>query len=100
MSSRQEEVEVDDQEQPEDVLPERPEPPKDETPSLVDGFTTDSRRHALTILKGDFPELHDELVEVLEGYELTYEDFYLGGGGLSRPASKLHDPLEERGWLK
>lgn len=54
--------------------------------------------HATAILKEDFPEAFQEIVEVLRAFRLTRSDIVANGGRKSPVASRLDQPFYALGW--
>ena len=71
-----------------------------------DGFSENIRnkyeiyefRHAGTILKNDFPEEYNQLIELLKNFLVSYEDIQTPGGRKSPIASKFDTALYGNGW--
>jgi hypothetical protein len=57
-------------------------------------------RHASTLLRYDFPEEHGQLVDLLDDFEITYEDITTPGGRKSPIAKKFDDALYKKGWVE
>tara|TARA_R100000935_G_scaffold58090_2_gene93836 strand:- start:1361 stop:1957 length:597 start_codon:yes stop_codon:yes gene_type:complete len=57
-------------------------------------------RHALAILKGEFPEQFEDLCDVLDAFELRESSITLGGGGKSLVSGYLDRALYKRGWAE
>lgn len=55
-------------------------------------------RHAGTLLKYDFPREYEQLVELLESFQITHEDILTPGGRKSPIAQKFDDELYRNGW--
>lgn len=55
-------------------------------------------RHASTLLKTDFPAQYEQLTELLEKFEVSYDDILKAGGRKSPIAQKFDDELYEKGW--
>jgi hypothetical protein len=58
------------------------------------------RRHAVGILTTDYPEVCDELFEVLGSLRIPHSQVIEGGGGKSSITHGLEDALKARGWQK
>jgi hypothetical protein len=75
-----------------------------DTPSTVTrieqlpGYIFDQRRHGLTILRHDFPEAHQELIEILGSFEIHPDEAMTGGGGKTSMTYRLEHGLLHRGW--
>lgn len=57
-------------------------------------------RHALAILKGEFPEQFEDLCQVLGAFELRESSITQGGGGKSLVSGFLDGALYKRGWAE
>lgn len=57
-------------------------------------------RHPLAILKEDFKEQFDDLVDVLDSFELRKSSIMLGGGQKSKVSGYLDGRLSELGWVE
>ncbi|OYX61377.1 MAG: restriction endonuclease [Novosphingobium sp. 32-60-15] len=57
-------------------------------------------RHALAILKGEFPEQFLDLCHVLSAFELRESSITQGGGGKSLVSGFLDGELTKRGWAE
>lgn len=55
-------------------------------------------RHAAAILKEDFPEQWQDIIEVLQGFVLRKSDMLEGGGRKSKIAASLDSNFYARGW--
>lgn len=68
--------------------------------SVLDKFDIYERNHSVAILKTDFPNEFNDIVEVLSNFTLTRNDILTPGGRKSPIAGKLDAALYERGWLE
>lgn len=57
-------------------------------------------KHAITILKGDFNEEWNDIIEVLKEFELKKSWIEVGGGRKSRVADWLDSQLTAKGWVE
>lgn len=57
-------------------------------------------RHAIAILKTEFPEQFDDICTVLESFELRKSNIIAGGGGKSNVSGYLDRALNKRGWME
>jgi hypothetical protein len=57
-------------------------------------------RHALAILKGEFPEQFEDLCKVLSEFELRESSITQGGGGKSLVSGFLDGALYKLGWAE
>lgn len=55
-------------------------------------------RHAGTLLRYDFPNEYSQLTELLENFQITYDDILTPGGRKSPIAQKFDDNLYANGW--
>lgn len=55
-------------------------------------------RHALAILKHEFPEQFDDITDVLSQFELRKSNIVTGGGAKSRVSGYIDNQLYSRGW--
>lgn len=67
---------------------------------LKRGFTIDFRSHAKAILSTDFPEISDEIEEILLGSSIPIEEIIGSGGGETKGTQRLRNSLKARGWTK
>lgn len=65
---------------------------------LLEKYDCFEWRHAVTILKNDFPEEYEDVVAVLRGFELLKSDILKPGGRKSTIAGYFDDYLEDCGW--
>lgn len=64
------------------------------------GFDIETRNHAEAILKGDFPDIVDDLAAALLGFELFAKEIIRSGGGQAASTMRLRDALYLSGWNK
>lgn len=64
------------------------------------GFEVDFRSHAKAIVSGDFPEVADQLEEVLLASAIPIEEIIGSGGGETKGTQRLRNALKLRGWKK
>lgn len=64
------------------------------------GFDIETRNHAEAILKGDFPDVVDDLAAGLLGFELPAKEIIKSGGGQAASTMRLRDGLYRKGWKK
>lgn len=57
-------------------------------------------KHAVAILKEDFPEQLEDMIDVLRGFRIEHSHIAEGGGGKSKVAASLDSAFEARGWHK
>lgn len=57
-------------------------------------------KHASAILKNDFPNEWNDIVEVLTNFRLLKSDIITPGGGKSSISSKLDNALFSKGWIE
>lgn len=55
-------------------------------------------KHACAILKEDFPEEWEDIINVLDTFELKKSDIPAGGGRKSNISDKIDNFLYDRGW--
>lgn len=55
-------------------------------------------RHAIAILKSDFPTQFQEMVDVLSAFELRKSNMVAGGGGKSKISGYIDNQLYSLGW--
>ena len=70
--------------------------PKD----IRQSYRVQERHHACSILKTDFPDQWNDLVEVLRKFKLTKTDFAKKGGNKSPIARAIDRLFFERGWVE
>jgi hypothetical protein len=57
-------------------------------------------RHACAILREDFPDEYEDLVDVLARFRLRRSDIAVGGGRKSRVAGWIDSELATKGWVE
>jgi hypothetical protein len=67
---------------------------------IQDNYEIHEWKHAITILKGDFPEEWKDIVKVLSGFKLNKSWIEVGGGRKSLVANWLDSQLTARGWVE
>lgn len=67
---------------------------------IAAGFQVDFRSHARAILELDFPEVENQLEEVLLASTIPIEEIIGSGGGETKGTQRLRNALKERGWRK
>ncbi len=67
---------------------------------IAQTFEVDFRSHAKAILAGDFPEVADQLEEVLLASTIPIEEIIGSGGGETKGTQRLRNALKQRGWRK
>jgi hypothetical protein len=65
---------------------------------IWDTYQIVDHNHAAAILQTDFPREWQDLIELLQHFELTKEDILTPGGRKSPMAGKLDGFLYQRGW--
>ncbi|MGZ5484187.1 MAG: BglII/BstYI family type II restriction endonuclease [Rhodoplanes sp.] len=63
-------------------------------------FQVDFRSHAKAILGADFPEVADQLEDVLLASTIPIEEIIGSGGGETKGTQRLRNALKQRGWRK
>lgn len=64
------------------------------------GFDVLAKNHAEAILAGDFPDVAQELVEVLSDFEVQAQEVVGSGGGQAASTMRLRDALYAHKWPK
>ena len=64
------------------------------------GFDVAVSNHAEAILTVDFPEVADDLVEVLLNFDVEAREIVGSGGGQAASTMRLRDALYRKGWPK
>jgi len=67
---------------------------------ILENYEVVEVRHAVAILKVDFPDEYKDIIDLLMGFELKKEDILTAGGRKSPIANKLDSFLEHRGWVE
>jgi hypothetical protein len=67
---------------------------------IAQTFEVEFRSHAKAILAGDFPEVADQLEEVLLASTIPIEEIIGSGGGETKGTQRLRNALKQRGWRK
>lgn len=62
------------------------------------GFQVDFHSHAQAILGGDFPQVEQELEDVLLTATIPIEEIIAGGGGEAKGTQRLRRGLQAKGW--
>jgi hypothetical protein len=70
--------------------------PKD----LMENYEIHEWKHAITILKGDFPREWKDIVDVLTEFKLKKSWINVGGGRKSNVAGWLDTQLASKGWVE
>ena len=65
-----------------------------------EGFQVEFHSHAEAILRGDFPEVIDQLGQILLGTTIPVEEIVGSGGGETKGTQRLRRSLHEHGWRK
>ncbi|MEP0846672.1 MAG: restriction endonuclease [Phycisphaerae bacterium] len=68
--------------------------------SVLRHYEVHEWKHAAAILREDFPEQLDDLLDTLAVFRVKHEHIIAGGGGKSKVASSLDELLYARGWKK
>jgi restriction endonuclease BglII len=66
---------------------------------IRDGFQVELYSHAAAILQVDFPDVVQQLEEVLIGATIPIEEIIAGGGGEAKGTQRLRRGLAAHGWL-
>ncbi len=64
------------------------------------GYEAYEWRHASAILRSDFPDEWNDLVQVLTTFRVYRSQIVVGGGGKSKIAQALDKALSDRGWVE
>lgn len=67
---------------------------------LARGFQVDFRSHAKAIVNGDFPEVANQIEDVLLASAIPIEEIIGSGGGEAKGTQRLRNALKQRGWKK
>ena len=71
----------------------------DRLPAFIrKSYTLGEWRHATSILATDFPELLDELCDVLTRFRLRKSEVVVGGGSKTKIAGWIDAELRAKGW--
>lgn len=73
---------------------------KDIPKYIQDNYEILEWKHAITILKGDFPEEWKDILTVLNGFKLNKSWIEVGGGRKSLVANWLDSELTAKGWVE
>lgn len=65
---------------------------------IVDLYDVHEYRHAIAILKTDFPDEYNEIIEMLRAFKLKKSDILSAGGRKSNISGFLDKFLYDRGW--
>ncbi len=66
---------------------------------ILEKYEVHQWKHAAAILRTDFPEEFNDIIEVLRGFQIYQSQVQEGGGGKSDIAVTLDAELRARGWL-
>ena len=67
---------------------------------IQDNYEIHEWKHAITILKGDFPEEWKDIIKVLSNFKLNKSWIEVGGGRKSLVANWLDSELSAKGWVE
>lgn len=67
---------------------------------LQDNFEIHEWKHAITILKGDFPDEWNDIIDVLTKFTLKKSWIVVAGGRKSQVADWLDTQLSSKGWVE
>jgi hypothetical protein len=67
---------------------------------LADGFQVEFHSHAKAILTGDFPQVANQLEEILRTATIPIEEIIGSGGGETKGTQRLRRALHDHGWRK
>ena len=64
------------------------------------GFQVEFHSHAQAILSGDFPEVAEQIQNILLGSTIPIEEIVGSGGGETKGTQRLRRALQDHGWRK
>ncbi len=67
---------------------------------IQDNYEIHEWKHAITILKGDFPNEWNDIIDVLKKFKLRKSWIQVGGGRKSKVADWLDTGLTTKGWVE
>lgn len=67
-------------------------------PEILENYEVREWRHATAILKEDFPEEWNDILEVLSSFRLRKSEIAIPGGRKSPVACRIDAAFESRGW--
>jgi hypothetical protein len=65
---------------------------------IQDHYEVHERKHAIAILKKDFPKEYNDIIEVLTNFKVLKSHIIIGGGGKSKVSQSLDSAFYSRGW--
>lgn len=65
---------------------------------ILENYEVKEVKHSVAILKSDFPNEYNDIIDMLTGFRLKKEDVLTAGGRKSPIANKLDGFLYDRGW--
>ena len=57
-------------------------------------------RHACAVLKNDFPQEWDDIMDLLGNFRFQRSEIMAGGGGKTKLAQKIDSAFRKKGWVK
>jgi hypothetical protein len=69
-------------------------------PFILENYEVHEWKHACAILKQDFPQEWNDIVEVLEGFRLHRSWLTIGGGSKSKVSEAIDSQLYNKGWVE
>jgi hypothetical protein len=67
---------------------------------IIDNYEIHEWKHASTILKGDFPEEWEDIVDTLKNFRINKSWIEVGGGRKSKVAEWIDTHLTQKGWIE
>lgn len=67
---------------------------------ILERYEVHEYKHAIAILKNDFPEEYAQVIEMLNSFELKRSDILANGGRKSKISGYLDSFLYVRGWIE
>ncbi len=65
---------------------------------ILENYEVHEWRHAVAILKKDFPNEYNDIIEILTNFRLFKSQMIVGGGGKSLISRSIDSEFNKRGW--
>jgi hypothetical protein len=73
---------------------------RDLPPFIQEHYEVHEWKHACAVLKTDFPEEWQNIIDVLRDFRVKWRHVIVGGGGKSKVAQSLEDGFIRCGWVE
>lgn len=68
--------------------------------AVRDRYKVEERKHACSILKTDFPNEFEDIIQVLTAFSVLKSHIIVGGGGKTKLAQSIDEAFKKRGWVE